>query len=76
MVLGTTENRLAWERRRRWQRELADYVPSSVGTAVAEDESRHASVGRAVFIGVTTGVLVWTITRLLDRTFGISRSAP
>lgn len=35
--------------------------------------SIHAGAGRTIFVGVATGVLVWTVTRLLDRAFGLSQ---
>jgi len=45
--------------------ETAAFMPN--GGAAA------SSPARAIFIGVSTGVLVWTVTRILDRVFGLSR---
>ncbi len=60
-------------RRRRWQRDLSAYgvaenEATAVGAAVAATNQR--SSGEAIFIGVTTGVLVWTITNILNKLFG------
>lgn len=51
-------------RRRSWE-----------GFAGAEDTAAAIGVAsvNGVFAGVMTGVLVWTITRILDRTFKLSR---
>lgn len=74
--LGSESNlyRLQASRRRRWQRELsgAADVAAATGAGAAVGDSALQGAGRAIFIGVTTGVLVWTITRLLDRSFGLS----
>jgi len=68
-------------RRRRWQRDYSGYaqvradvrgigqVPEIVGGETAAFSS-ESPAGR-IAIGVTTGVLIWLATRLLDRAFGL-----
>lgn len=84
MVLGTARFRLPMRRHRRYQQEYENtpvagfgssaLLPTAAGTGTADLESTlKSTVGRAVFVGVTTGVLVWTITRILDRIFKIER---
>jgi len=58
-------------RRRRWQRDLEGYDDergSVTGAVVAASSTR--TPGEAIFVGVTTGVLVWAITNFLNKMFG------
>ncbi len=66
--------RLATERRRRWQREMSGFslVPEVIGAEVAAGDSMFDGAGRAIFIGVSTGLLTWLFTRTLDRMFNVS----
>lgn len=80
MVISLAESnlfRLPMERHRRLQRELDGFAQSETATAsgagVAAAAGALDGTGRAIFIGVSTGVLVWTVTRLLDRAFGLSK---
>jgi len=61
---------VAWRRRRAraLSQGFADFdVPVAISESVA---TMQRSAKDAIFIGVTTGVLVWTITHMLDRFFG------
>lgn len=70
-------------RRRRWQRDLEsmrgdvrgfgemdDEVGPVSGGVTAASSTASRSPGEAIFIGVSTGVLVWAITNFLNKVFG------
>ncbi len=44
-------------------------VPEVIGAEVAAGDSMFDGAGRAIFIGVSTGVLVWVTTRILNSAF-------
>lgn len=80
MMLGRVTG-IATLRRRRWQRDYSQLCGDGYGSdedfvtgAGSGVSSGVASSGRtaqeAIFIGVATGVLVWCITRALDKVFG------
>ena len=45
-------------------------APEAAGAVTTISASRGASTGRSVMLGVVTGVTVWFVTRMIDRTFG------
>lgn len=59
---------LSWRRRRRTQ--LTGFAGDSIGTvgpAAGAAASFMPTPGRAIFVGTATGVLVWLVTRSLER---------
>lgn len=72
-------DKLKWDRRRRWQRDVQGYplgvygdaaiTASVIGGDVAAEDSMFDGAAKSIFIGVSTGVIVWTVTHLLNRFF-------
>lgn len=63
-------------RRRRQYQGFGDEpdLAAAEGAGVASAFSLGGGTAtQSIVVGVTSGVLVWTITRLLDRAFGLSR---
>lgn len=61
-------NDIAWRRRRRTQQINDPYLTTDAAAGAAAT-SMFPSPGRAIFVGTATGVLVWFLTRTLERLF-------
>lgn len=74
MVRGLQDADVRALRRRRWQRDLAGYAAhedeAAVTGGITASSSTTRTAGEAIFIGVSTGVLVWAITNFLNKVFG------
>ena len=62
-----------WNRRRRDARGLGQLPEVAGGVVAAGEVSSGVPVSRSILVGVSTGVLVFVITRLLDRALGLSK---
>lgn len=60
-------------RRRNWSGFGSDAVAEAAGAASGFSLSSGNNSTQAIVVGVTSGVLIWVITRVLDRVFKVSR---
>jgi hypothetical protein len=61
-----------WHRRRRAMRGFSQLPEVAGGMMAAGESSSGVPASRSILIGVSTGVLVFIITRVLDRALGLS----